>query len=162
MSRSFQLVEYAVNFFTIYEPCCSYTICVIFEQVDELQLLNDAMEASNTAWWIMELPSGVIFFHQNKIKNLGYSNKEIEKFTHYSSFTHLIHPDDYERTMQAMRDHLEGKTDHYEASYRIKSKDGTYHHHFDRGRIVAKVGDNIAVSGIVVDIPDKYWLEPEK
>lgn len=129
---------------------------MIFENVDELQLLNDAMEASNAAWWIMELPSGVIFFHQNKIQNLGYNKKEIEKFTHYTSFTHLIHPDDHDMVMQAMSDYLAGKTESYEASYRIIGKNGKYHHHFDRGRIVAKNGATIVLSGVVVDIPEKY------
>jgi PAS domain S-box-containing protein len=129
---------------------------VIFENVDELQLLNDAMEASNAAWWIMELPSGVIFFHQNKIQNLGYNKKEIEKFTHYTSFTHLIHRDDHDMVMKAMSDYLAGKTESYEASYCIVGKDGKYHHHFDRGRIVAKNGDTIVLSGVVVDIPEKY------
>lgn len=128
----------------------------MFEDIDELQLLNDAMEASNAAWWIMELPSGVIFFHQNKIQNLGYNKREIEKFTHYTSFTHLIHPDDHDKVMQAMSDYLAGKTESYEASYRIVGKDGKYHHHFDRGRIVARNGENIVISGVVVDIPDKY------
>ncbi len=132
------------------------------EHIDELQILNDAMDASNTAWWVMELPSGIIFFHENKIKNLGYNSKDIEKFTHYSSFTSLIHPDDYERVMKAMSDHLQGKTDHYEATYRIVAKDGTYHQHFDRGRIVARQGDAMAVSGIVVDIPDSYLIPPKK
>lgn len=129
---------------------------MIFDDIDELQLLNDAMEASNAAWWIMELPSGVIFFHQNKIQNLGYNKKEIEKFTHYTSFTKLIHPDDHDMVMKAMSDYLAGKAESYEASYRIISKDGTYHHHFDRGRIVAKRGDDTVLAGVVVDIPDKY------
>lgn len=132
---------------------------MILENIDELQLLNDAMEASNAAWWIMELPSGVIFFHQNKIQNLGYNKKEIEKFTHYTSFTHLIHPDDHDMVMKAMSDYLAGKTENYEASYRIVGKDGKYHHHFDRGRIVARDGDTIVLSGVVVDIPDKYLCD---
>lgn len=130
---------------------------VIFENIDELQLLNDAMEASGTAWWIMELPSGVVFFHQNKIKNLGYNKKEVEAFTHYTSFTSLIHPEDYERVMQAMQDHLEDRAIQYEVSYRIRAKDGKYHNYFDRGRIIAKHDGKTVVAGIVIDLPRKYF-----
>ena len=89
----------------------------------EFAMLEDAIEAGGMAWWIMELPSGVVFFSPNKIKLLGYTEKEVSKFVHYSNFTDLVHPDDYEKCMKAMKDHIEGKTKLYETQYRIKTKE---------------------------------------
>lgn len=132
---------------------------VFYENVDELTLLNDAVEAGGMAWWLMEYPSGAVFFHPNKIKMLGYAAKDIDKFVHFSSFTDLIHPDDYEKAMTAMRDHLTGKAERYQTWYRIKGKDGKYRQFFDRGKIVAKnKKGEVAVAGIVMNISSHDFM----
>lgn len=128
----------------------------IYENVDELTMLNDAVQAGGMAWWIMEFPSGTVFFHPNKIQMLGYSERDTKDFVHYTHFTNLVHPDDHATTMKAMMDHIEGKKDKYETTYRIKGKDGKYHQFFDRGKIVARHQGSIAIGGIVIDISDKY------
>ncbi|USN96231.1 MAG: PAS domain-containing protein [Candidatus Nomurabacteria bacterium] len=129
---------------------------LFYENVDELTLLNDAIGASDMAWWVMEFPSGVVFFHPNKVKMLGFSEQDADRFAHYSSFTDRIHKDDYDKTMQAMRNHLQGKSGRYEASYRIKAKDGTYRRFFDRGKIVARDKEgNVALAGIAIEVLDE-------
>lgn len=118
----------------------------------ESEMLEVAMEAGGLAWWFMELPSGAVFYSPNKIAMLGYAPEQASKFTHYANFTDLLHPDDHERTMQAMRYHVDGKTEIYEAIYCLKQTNGKYIKLYDRGRIVARKGDEIAVAGIVLDI----------
>lgn len=126
---------------------------------DDFQRLDTAMDAAGLAWWEMELPSGVVFFAENKAKMLGY---EAENFFHYKSFTDLLHPDDYPIAMKAMQDHLDGKIDIYETRYRIKCKDGEYKTFYDRGKIVQKKGKNVRVAGIVLDITNlEGFLEPK-
>lgn len=128
-------------------------VVVFYSDMNELELINDAILAADMAWWFMELPSGAIFFHPNKLKMLGYTDHDADHFIHYSSFTNLLHPDDYEPTMQAMRDHIAGKANRYESIYRIRAKDDTYHRFADRGRIIARdKKGNFAVSGIVIDM----------
>jgi PAS domain S-box-containing protein len=124
---------------------------------NESQMLQDALEAGGVAWWLMELPSGAVFFSPNKIKMLGYKEKDMLKFLAFTDFTNLLHPDDYDETMQAMQDHIDGKAEIYQARYRIKAIDGKYKVLFDRGRIVARKGKEIAVAGIVIDLT-KYSL----
>lgn len=133
-------------------PC--YTAKMLFyENVDELTLLNDAMGAGGIAWWMMEYPGGAVFFHPNKIRMLGYDDKDMDTFVHYTSFTDLLHPDDYPGAMQAMTDHLTGKNELYETEYRIKGKDGKYRIYFDRGKIVAKnKKGEMAIAGMVIDV----------
>ncbi len=117
--------------------------------VGEFDQLETALDAAGMAWWWMELPSGAIFFSPNKTKMLG---REAEDFFHYKSFTDLVHPDDYEPMMKAMTDHIEGKAELYETTYRIKASDGTYKQFYDKGKIVMRKGKEISIAGIVMDI----------
>jgi PAS domain S-box-containing protein len=127
---------------------------------NELQMLESAAEAAGIAWWVMELPSGAIFFSPNKVKMLGYDDPD--KFIHYKHFTDLVHPDDYEPMMQNMRDHMEGKTDTYETRYRIKCKDGKYKTFYDRGKIVVrKPNSDMTVTGMVLDV-SSYAVDATK
>jgi PAS domain S-box-containing protein len=119
---------------------------------NEPRMIEDALEAADMAWWLMELPSGAVFFSPNKVKLLGYSAKDASKFVHYTSFTELIHPDDYDSAMKAMEDHLSGEAPIYETTYRIRTKKGGYITLYDRGRIVAEKGKDLAIAGIVIDV----------
>jgi PAS domain S-box-containing protein len=127
--------------------------------------LESAMEAGGMAWWEIELPSGVVFFDQNKVRMLGYDSKD---FVHYRNFTDLLHPDDYDQAMQAMTDHLEGRTPTYHTIYRIKTSTGEYRVFFDRGKIVSNDGKGaLKVAGMVVDVTDGLdqladFTKPEK
>src|SRR6056297_435289 len=122
------------------------------------QKTNTALKTGKLAWWEMELPSGKIWFDDRKAQMLGYSPKQ---FNHYEDFTSLVHPDDSEKTMQAMRDYLEGKKALYETEYRIKNKSGEYTWFKDVGSIVEKndKSGRIKVLGIVQDINDQKITE---
>jgi PAS domain S-box-containing protein len=126
---------------------------VTYNDINDMNLLNDALEASGMAWWLIEFPSGLIFYDKNKVKMLGYSEKDSEKFVHFSEFGKLIHPDDTPRAMKAMNDYMEGKTETYQLNYRMKAKNGTYKNFFDRGKVVSK-GDKgeVTVAGFVMDL----------
>lgn len=130
-----------------------------YGQGNELDMLEDALEAGGMAWWVMELPSGVVFFSPNKIRMLGYTEKDVSKFVHYSNFTDIVHPEDFEKCMKTMRDHIEGKASMYETQYRIKHVDGSYIKLYDRGRIVGRKGSEITVAGIVLNITNTKGLE---
>jgi PAS domain S-box-containing protein len=113
--------------------------------------LNAAMEIGSLAWWEMDLPGGAVRFDDRKATMLGYSPTQ---FTRYADFTALLHPDDFEPAMQAMRDHLEGKVAKYHADYRIRASDGTYRWFRDVGGITGNHPDGSpgTVTGIVIDI----------
>lgn len=121
-----------------------------------MELVEDAMRSAGMAWWLMELPSGAIFFSPEKIKMLGYA--DVGKFVHYKDFMKLVHPDDQKNAMDAMYDLIEGRKDVYETSYRIECADGTYKTFNDRGKITARKGSEIAVTGVVVDVD--RWKSP--
>jgi len=122
--------------------------------------LELAMKVSNMAWWEMEVDTGKVFYGLRKIDMLGY---EAEDFKYYTDFMKLIHPDDYEPTMDAMRNHMYNKSPKYEIEYRIKTISGDYKWFFDTGFISKrdKAGKPLIVSGLVVDITERKRSENE-
>ena len=103
----------------------------------------------------MDVKTGKVIFNENKVKMLGYSMKDFIDVD-YTAFTEIVHSDDYEKTMQAMRDHLGGKKELYEVDYRIKTKKGSYKWFHDRGSVIERnqKGEPLTVKGVVFDITD--------
>jgi two-component system CheB/CheR fusion protein len=118
---------------------------------DGLAWFEKRVIQGKATWWNMFLPSGKVIFGSAKTEMLGYDEKD---FKQYSHFTNLLHPDDYEATMQAMRDHMEGKKEYYETLYRIKCSDGTYIQFYDLGQIVKKEGEEVTIMGFVWKIEE--------
>ena len=122
--------------------------------------LHAAMQLGNLAWWEMQMPSGLAMCDDRKIGMLERDPKAYQN-VHYSAFTDLLHPDDYENTMQAMRDHLEGRAESYLVDYRIKKRDNSYLWYHDRGGIVERHPDGSPkrISGLVMDITNRKKAE---
>ena len=123
---------------------------------DAEQRLSAALEAGNIAWWELELPSGDVFFSKNKVTMLGLNPEE---FRHYTDFTKIVHPDDYQKTMDAFGDMLSGDRDIYDCEYRIRNRSGEYQWFHDIGKIISKDGENIIAGGVVVEVTQKKQLE---
>ncbi len=120
--------------------------------------LQQALEMGNMAWWEWNIETGAVSMHEKKATMLGYTLKEFP--TDVYEICKLIHPEDYEKTMQHMRDHLEGRTKAYDTIYRIKTKDGNYKWYHDKGGIVEwdKRGKPMMLVGIVNDVTESSKL----
>ncbi|MBS3742391.1 MAG: PAS domain S-box protein, partial [Candidatus Cloacimonetes bacterium] len=148
------------------EPLVLVTILDITERKKAEKIQKRLMErveaglrAGNLAWWEMELPSGKVTFDARKAEVLGYSADDFET---YKDFTKLLHPDDYQKAMNAMRAHLKGKAENYEIEYRIKTRDGSYKWFRDIGGIVEREDDDQThVIGIVEDITERKKAQKE-
>ena len=110
----------------------------------------------------MDCVTGKVIFNENKVKMLGYKLKEFKDVV-YTAFTDLIHPDDYDFVMKAMKDHLDGRKNIYEVEYRIKAKNGEYKWFYDRGSVVKRDSKNspLIAKGVVYDITDRKKMELE-
>lgn len=146
----------------------------LIEIIDELKMLNkellneriqaDKLEfawSSSLGHWYLNLKTKSVVFNPLKIEVLGYTMEELPDRITYNFFTDKLHPDDYDNTMSAMINHMEGKTTVYECEYRIQAKDGTYKWFYDRGKITQRDagGKPEFVAGIVFDISDKKEKE---
>ena len=133
---------------------------VILEKAGEVNdaRLELAMKGASMAWWEMDVITGNVFFGKQKTDMLGYPKKE---FTHYKHFTDLLHPDDYEKAMLAMKEHLQGTLDKYEVEYRIRTKSGEYIWFYDVGSITERdsSGKPLKLDGIVINTSDRKIAE---
>ena len=128
---------------------------MVYTNRSELDRLETALEAAGFAWWWIELPAGGIFFSPNRTRMIG---REKENFFHYTDFIKLAHEDDQANILQAINDHIEGKTDQYQSVYRMKTADGEERTFYDKGRIVArKANGEMELGGIVMDVTDVNW-----
>jgi len=120
--------------------------------------LSMALQGGSMAWWEMNVQTGKVIFDKHKVEMMGYSP---ENFTHYTDFTRLVHPEDYERIMDAMRGHFEGKCKNYEAEYRILSQSGVYIWFYDFGSVVKKDshGKPLICTGFVYNITERKEAE---
>jgi len=120
--------------------------------------LQLAVEAANLAWWEMNVLTGTIKFDKRKAEMIGY---EPEEFSHYSHFMKLVHPDDYDQVMDAMRQHFTGAKERYQTTYRIKAKNGEYKWFTDNGVIVekSKEGKPLTTRGYVIDSTEQKIAE---
>jgi PAS domain S-box-containing protein len=74
-----------------------------------------------------------------------------------------IHPDDAPRMLGAVRDHLEGRSDHYEAEYRVRHPDGEWHWLQARGRCTRDAsGKAKRFVGSAIDITARKSAEADK
>lgn len=122
--------------------------------------LEMAMQVANMAWWEMNVKTGHVVFGKRKTDMLGFLS---EDFVHYNDFMKLIHSEDYNKTMEAMRDHINGQAEKYEIEYRLQTSDGDYKWFYDIGSVSKRDADGnpLIVSGLVLDITDRKNSERE-
>ena len=117
----------------------------------------------NLGHWYWNIKTNEVTFNPLKVTKLGYDISEIPEHVTYQFFTDKLHSEDFQKTMDAMRDHLYGKADVYEVEYRIRAKDGSFKWYYDRGKIT-QYDDNckpLFLAGIVFDITEKKETQLE-
>lgn len=115
--------------------------------------LETVIKDSPFAWWEWDIINNVLKINSLKASMIGYNPEDFEN-KGYQAFIDLLHPEDLEKTMNAMRSVLQKKTDLYQTEYRIKSASGIYHLYMDRGFVIEKDKDENPqkIRGIVIDL----------
>ncbi len=115
--------------------------------------LHDIFQQSPFPWWEWEVSTNTVKFSNLKASMIGYDPQHFHG-RGYQAFTELLHPDDYEKAMDAMRRLLFGETELYQIDYRILARNDQYHWYMDRG--IPSEHDNegkvLHVRGIVIDL----------
>ncbi len=107
------------------------------DEMWDWNIVTNQMYRSNI-WGILDFPKGK---EQTEGKNDSSENSN-------------IHPQDYPRVKQLLDDHKANKTEHYEAAYRVRNKNGEWMWVLDRGKIVERDSDDspIRMTGTLKDI----------
>lgn len=121
--------------------------------------LDLALESLNKGMWTMHFSPGqphyhsLVFTSPNALKMLGYSPEEIAD--NPLTWDKLTHPDDFPEILRRMREHIfEARTDHYEAEFRVKTKDGRWQWLLSYGRVTRRdeQGRPLEAMGTHIDI----------
>jgi two-component system CheB/CheR fusion protein len=101
--------------------------------------LDYAFDVAGLAWWEWYPATDTVNASCKKAEMIGLTPEETGDTL--SFWTTRIHPDDYEKAMDAMRRHLRGDASSYEVVYRMQHRNGTYVSFQDRGRIIERDED---------------------
>jgi len=121
--------------------------------------LDLAVGGADLGTWDWDIPTGRVTHNARWAEMLGFSPDELE--SHFSTWEKLVHPDDKERVLQQLQDHIEGKTPLYEAELRLRAKDGGWRWTLDRGKVVRRdaSGAPLRMSGTQLDITERREAE---
>jgi len=83
--------------------------------------------------WDWDIKSGEIIFSSGWKKMLGYrADEDIDAMRFWNG---IVHKDDVKMLNNAIQYHFDGRTKHYIAEYRVKSRNGLYKWLMDRGTV---------------------------
>src|SRR5919202_1684091 len=104
--------------------------------------------------------TGEAFASARLLEMLGYAEQELAYS--FDTWRSLVHPEDIEPTLVALRSHLSGKTPLYRAESRLRCKDGSYKWILARGQAQwDEKGQPVRMLGSHQDISDRKQAEEE-
>ena len=135
---------------------------LLAQQVSQLALSEErsklALKGANDAIWDWDLEHNTKFFSSRWKQMRGFSDHEIVNSP--DECLKRIHPNDYQRFMKVLDDHVLGRTEFFEIEYRSQCKDGSYIWVLDRGQTVKnQAGRATRFIGFETDISDRKYSE---
>ncbi len=133
---------------------------------DELRLrisekrFEFALEASFGGVWDWDINNDEVFYSNQSLKILEVSQEEISDL---ESCLARVHPEDREKYLANLHDHLDGKTPFYENFHRVKIPNKNYKWILDRGQVTErnKNGSPSRIIGTHTDIQSQKRREEE-
>ncbi|MGB6067916.1 MAG: PAS domain S-box protein [Desulfomonilaceae bacterium] len=157
-----------INFVDISDPS-SGTISAISDISDRKkseESLRESEERLELALWGADLglwdwyslmDQAVV--NQRAAEIVGYSLDEIEQI--FGFWESLLHPDDRQRALEKVFNHLAGLTDYYEDEYRVRHKSGDWKWILSRGKVTERDPDGkpLRMTGTYLDITERKRAE---
>ncbi|MEE4243365.1 MAG: PAS domain-containing sensor histidine kinase [Desulfopila sp.] len=121
--------------------------------------LRKTLEATSDGVWMRNLQTGEVYYGAKWATVLGYSKEDLR--TGKITWENLLHPDDRCKTVQALRDHLNGKTPAYEAEFRLRNSSNQWQWIHARGRVIeyTPTGKPLRFVGTHTDITSRKMME---
>jgi PAS domain S-box-containing protein len=118
-----------------------------------------AITATKDGLWERDIQTNQEFFAPRWCEITGYSFDDPELPHTYESWASRIHPDDYDRVMGVLNNHLEKGTK-YDVDYRHRHKSGEYRWQNSKGQaIFDESGKPIKMVGFISDITERKQVE---
>jgi PAS domain S-box-containing protein len=117
-----------------------------------------ATEGSNIGVWEWNLKTDEVYFSPTWKKMLGHTDEEIPNSV--DEWRDRLHPEDYDRTVVALNDYLEGRVAVFDQTYRLRHKDGSWRRILTRGIVfVDEKYEARRLAGTNIDITDQKRIE---
>ncbi len=124
---------------------------------ESLERFDFAASTTTDGLFDWDLREGTIWRSPRLLSLLGYSDEEMGP--PYTAWKERLHPDDRERAIKALDDHLKNK-DEYDLDFRVRTKAGSYKWIHSRGQAVwDDEGNPIRMVGSVDDISERKETE---
>ncbi len=119
-----------------------------------------AAEGSNDGLWDWDLRRHKVYFSPRWRAMIGFDSDGIGE--HPSEWLHRVHPTDRPKVRNALLEHIEGRSSHFEAEYRILHRDGSYRWMLSRG-LAVRAGESKAyrIAGSQTDVTARKLAEEQ-
>ncbi len=126
---------------------------------DTEQRWRYAIEGAGDGLWDWDMESGHVFYSSRWKTMLGYADDEITPTI--SVWGELVHPDDKQRVLDAVQQHLDRQSAEFVQEYRIRCKDGSWKWVLARGMALhdAKRPGHARMIGVNSDITARKQAE---
>ena len=132
------------------------------QKIHQVQKRSElALEATNDCLWDWEVGTNKLYVNPRWIETMGLSKEQLTGTA--NDWKDRLHPQDKERVLSAVNNHLQGKLKHYQAEYRICKPNGEIIWILDRGKIVewTPEGHPVRMIGTNIDITHTKRTEKE-
>lgn len=121
-----------------------------------------AMRATKDGLWDWDISNDSVYFSPGYYSILDYEDKEFPMAE--QEWRNRVHPDDMEKTLEALQDCVDDRAEGFEAEFRMKTKHGDWKWILGRGRAVSRDENGRAVRlvGTHVDITGRKHAEQER
>lgn len=123
------------------------------------QRLTLALEGGNLGLWDWTLENHEFAFNRRAQIILGYGEGDVAATL--DAVRELAHPKDERAMIEAMEDHLRGRTPGFQIDVRLRCKSGAYKWTHIRGRVSERdpADRPLRVTGVLIDISERKQLE---
>gem|GEM_PF-216879 len=139
------------------------------EAINKRQQVEASLRESEERWhlalrgtgdgiWDWNLKTNQVSISSRLAEILGYAPQNLNSFVEW--WTANIHPQDYERVIEARQSHLDRQTPYFSAEYRLRDRQGNYQWILDRGQAIwDETGQPTRMVGSYSDIRDRKHQE---
>lgn len=119
---------------------------------DREERLRLVWATHNDGFWDWNLATDEVYYSPRWAEMLGYAPEELEPCL--DTWKRLVHEDDKEPVLQAVKDHIVGKTAKFEMEFRMRCKSGEWKWIMSRAWIIDRneAGQPFNMAGINIDI----------
>ena len=130
------------------------------ELMESRERFELAVRGAHDGLWDWNLETGEVYLSPRWKSILGYEDHEVANS--FEEWETRIHPDDRQRALAAVWDHLDGLSPHYELEHRLLHRDGTYRWVRTRGTSVRNdSGRPTRLAGAHWDVTERKKTEED-